>query len=212
MGMGSGWNGNGNNSGGNTFNGSVMATNHSGTDWKWGTVSPDAFNGNATFRHGRGSDSKLYIAQAGAHLFKGNLTLQSTPDALSSGGIEVGHAGDTTKLDHTKQLSTTGFLGGYVKLYRFRQLGYTNPQTLSLNEQATLELERVIFDSALTATTGRLKLANSVFFRQSAFTKTGVGSDYSNGSNEFHQRVKFDNQAASGNHLVFIIFNSLVKQ
>ncbi len=130
MGMGNGWNGNGNNSGGNTFNGSVMATNHSGTDWKWGTVSPDAFNGNATFRHGRGSDSKLYIAQVGAHLFKGNLTLQSTPDALSSGGIEVGHAGGDTDLDTNKDLITNDFTKGQIKLVRFRQLGTGNAQNL----------------------------------------------------------------------------------
>jgi hypothetical protein len=207
-----GWNANGNNTGGNTFNGSVMATNHSGTTWNWGVLSADVFKGNAVFRHGRGSQSELRIAQAGATLFEGNLTLQSTPDALSSGGITVGHAGDTTTLAVGKQLSTTGFLGGYVKLQRFRQLGFTNPQTLNLSELATLQLSQVIFDSQLTATAGHLELANSTFRRASIFTKTGTGSDYSNGNNEFSQRVKFDNQAASGNNLVFILYNNFVKQ
>jgi hypothetical protein len=190
----------------------VTAINHSGTDWKWATTTPDVFNGNATFWHGRGSDSKLYVAQSGAHLFKGHLSLESTPDAQSNGGIEIGNGSDMTQLEVNKLISTAGFLGGYVKLHRFRQLGFDNPQSLGLSSTARLQLEQVIFDSQLTVTAGHLEIGNSIFYRQSSFTKTGTGSDYSNGNNEFRQRVKFDNQAPSGNNLVFIIFNSLVKQ
>ncbi len=206
------WNGNGNNRGGNVFNATLTAVNHSGTDWRWATSVVDVFNSDVVLKHGRGSDSQLWIAQTGAHLFKGNLTLQSTPDALSSGGIQIGFGANETQLAVGKSISTLGFLGGRIKLYHWHQLGFSNPQTISMNETARLQLDYAIFESRLDVTVGHLEIANSTFFRSSSFIKTGLGSDYCNGSNEFHQRVKFDNQAPQGNRLVFVVNNSLVKE
>lgn len=205
------WNGGGNNSGGNTFNAPLTVINHSNTDWKWGTLTADVFNGNVILKHGRGSSSKLYLAQTGQHQFKGNLTLQSSADAVATGGIQVGFAGDTTELAVGKSLSATGFLSGQIKLYRFHQLGFSTPQTLTLPQAATLTLEQAVFDSPLYATTGHLAMGNSIFYRYSTFTKTAAGTDYNTGYNLFYRHCKFTNQAPAGNNLQFVAPNYVIR-
>lgn len=205
------WNGGGNSSGGNTFHAPLTVINHSNTDWKWGTLATDIFNADVTMIHGRGSASKLYLAQTGQHQFKGNLTLQSTSDAVASGGIQVGHASDTTELAVGKLISGTGFLSGQIKLQRFHQRGFSTPQTLTLPQAATLTLEQAVFESPLYSTMGHLTLSNSIFYRYSTFTKTAAGTDYNNGDNLFYRHCKFINQAPAGSNLQFVAPNSVIR-
>ncbi|AEI52173.1 hypothetical protein [Runella slithyformis] len=211
IGAGAYWNGGGNSSGGNTFHAPLTVINHSNTGWKWGTLATDVFNANVTLIHGRGSASKLYLAQTGHHQFKGNLTLQSTSDAVASGGIQVGHASDTTELAVGKLITGTGFLSGQIKLYRFHQRGFSTPQTLTLPQAAALTLEQAVFESSLYTTTGHLALNNSIFYRYSTFTKTAAGTDYNNGDNLFYRHCKFSNQAPAGSNLQFVAPNSVIR-
>jgi len=205
------WNGGGNSTGGNTFQSSLTVINHSNTDWKWGTLAADVFNDNVTLTHGRGSTSKLYLAQTGQHQFNGHLTLQSTSDAVATGGIQVGHASDSTVLVIGKIISGAGFLSGQIKLHRFHQRGFSTPQTLALPQATTLTLEQAVFDSPLYATTGHLAVGNSIFYRYSTFTKTAAGTDYNNGYNLFHRHCKFINQAPAGHNLQFVAPNYVIR-
>jgi|GEM_PF-5335898 len=205
------WNGNGNNRGGNVFNGSVTVLNNSGTNWNWATLIPDVFNGNATFKHGRGASSQLNIAQSGAHIFQENVVLQSTSDALATGGVQIGNASDTTKLAVGKLIGTAGFLGGRLQLKRFLQMGSSTPQFIAMPPAASLQFDQVVFNGTLTATAGHLTIANSKFLRTSQFTKTATGTDISNGSNFFYRYTSFTNNAPAGNYIQFIAPNDVLR-
>jgi hypothetical protein len=211
LGMSATWNGGGNSTGSNVFNADLTAINNSGVSWTWATLTPDMFNDNVTLKHGRGGNSQLNVAQTGQHQFKGNLTLQSTSDASTSSGIQVGFAGDSTELETGKLLLTTGFLNGKIKFFRFNQRGNAILQTIALPQAATLQLEQAVFEGELNATAGHLELSNSIFYRRSDFVKTATGTDYSNGFNLFHRRTKLTNQAPAGNNLRFIAPNYVIR-
>ena len=181
--------------GGNTFNGTTTLKNSGTSNFRLTGTTSDTFNGDVVIINSSTfpSSGTLHLSYGAIAYFNGNVQVNST----SLYGVSFSPTGAGSSILGSGKTITVGSSGvfGTLVLRNFTQLGNTS-QSITLN--GTCNMVSSTFNGSLTLNTSVLLLTTSNFKEVSTFSKTGNGSDFSQGGNHFFKSVTINNNATNG--------------
>jgi hypothetical protein len=193
--------------GGNLFNG-VHTINISGTGSMRCShlLAAETYNSTVTFN--LTNSGNLRLSNNFDTNYPENITLTST----STGSVNFGENGGSSTLANGKTISIggAGYVGNFLRLYSFNQLG-TTAQTLTINGPSSqLELGSptniaygCTFNGNLNFTSVNWVITSSTFNGNCNFLKTGAGTnDDFNGNNTFNGNLSFTNNCSVNNQYI----------
>jgi hypothetical protein len=180
--------------GGSTFMGKADFINSYGDDWVLQGQEKDIFKGDVSYYQHSHPTGGMRLSYADATVYEGNIT--ATIPSGATNGISWGEGGGTTQLLAGKTLTVNSSGSGWVGLANFTQVGSASNHTLNAGG-SSLYINNCTFAAPLTAESARLFLNNSILF-QPSFTKTGNGTDVSDGGNTFQKKVSLKNVSSNG--------------
>jgi len=178
--------------GGNTFNGAVVISNSSGSEFRFSSViGADVFASTVDITNsGTGS---VRPSRSFNTSYPQNITVNNTSTA-TGGGIFFGANGGTSTLAATKTISVGagGYQNGYLYLYRFNQIGGTAQNidlsgvstTLRMGDQANIT-SGCNFGGNFIGSAKGIELTGNTFSGTTVFNQSGTATTRTWGGNTF---------------------------
>ena len=183
-------NGSNNGAGGNTFNAKASIVLNGSGYLMTASSNPDIFNGDLFLKNT--GTNYIYLARIAAGTqFNGNVIINSTS---SSQGFLIGYNGGTSTMAAGKQfkIGSSGFTDGNLYIYNCTQLG-TAAQNLTLSGNATLSIDNCIWNGPVNFSSPSIYTYRTKYKGVTTLSKTGTGSNASNGHNFFAAATTLNN-------------------